>query len=274
MSKQTLLTSIGVLSLALAAVLVVLALRGPQTEHTDHESEGEVVVQLLRNPTPVPAFSVTDLDGRTMSSTDWQGKVVLVNFWATWCLPCLAEIPDLVRLQETYRDNLVVLGISEDEASPDFVKQFAVDKKINYPVVMSTPELTKIFPGVVALPTTFVLDTEGKVAKKHVGLLNARDTELTTRALAGLSVDARVERVDDPGRLSMENAAQITEVPGLDLARVPADQKVPLLQALNDEKCTCGCELSVAKCRIDDPTCTISLPVAEKILQRFVKPAP
>ena len=271
MSKRTLLITIGALSLALVAVLAVILFRGPgpHTVEPEGESGGPAVVQLLRNPTPVPAFTVTDLDGKTMTSTDWHGKVVLVNFWATWCPPCLAEIPDLIALQEKYGDDVLVIGVSEDEGPVDLVRKFARDRNINYPIVMATPELQKLFPGVVALPTTFVLDREGRVAKKHVGLLNARDTELTTRALAGLQVDATVERVDDPGRLSLEHAAQITEIPGIDITRVAADQKVALIQALNEEKCTCGCELSVAKCRIDDPTCTISLPVAEKIVERF-----
>jgi thiol-disulfide isomerase/thioredoxin len=276
MSKRTLLTTLGVLGVALLAVLVVLALRGPGRARPEPEAsaDGGHVVQLLRNPTPMPAFTVTDLDGRTLSSTDLRGKVVLVNFWATWCPPCLAEIPDLIALQDKYRDQLVVVGVSEDEGPVDFVRKFARERRINYPIVMATPELQKVFPGVVALPTTFVLDTEGRVAKKHVGLLNTHDTELATRVLAGLDVDATVERIDDPGRLTVEHAAQITEIPGIDINRVPAERKVELIQALNGEKCTCGCELSVAKCRIDDPTCTVSLPVAEKIVERFTRSTP
>src|SRR5690348_445701 len=85
-------------------------------------TDESVVVQLLRNPTPVEPFTLTDLDGRTLSSADWKGKVVLVNFWATWCPPCLAEIPDLIALQNKYRDRLVVVGISEDEIAPEMVK--------------------------------------------------------------------------------------------------------------------------------------------------------
>ena len=84
----------------------------------------------------VAPFTVTDLDGKTISMADLKGKVVLVNFWATWCPPCRAEIPDLVRLQEKYRDKLVVLGISEDEdASPQEVKAFGAEQKMNYPIV-------------------------------------------------------------------------------------------------------------------------------------------
>src|SRR5262245_60424548 len=77
-------------------------------------SGGPPVVQLLRNPAPVADFSVTDFSGKTISSKDLRGKVVLVNFWATWCPPCRAEIPDLIKLQTKYRDHLVVIGISQD----------------------------------------------------------------------------------------------------------------------------------------------------------------
>jgi thiol-disulfide isomerase/thioredoxin len=232
-------------------------------------TDSSVVVQLLKDPKAVTPFTVTDLTGRTLSSEDLKGKVVLVNFWATWCPPCLAELPDLIALQDKYRDQLVVVGVSEDELPPDEVKRFADERKINYPVVMTTPELQKLFPRVVALPTTFVLDPEGRVALKRVGMLNARQTEAATRVLAGLNVNAKVERVDDPGRLTAEGVAQIKDIPGVDLSRVPAGRKAEVLQALNADKCTCGCDLSVAKCRIDDPQCDVSLPVAKTIVAKY-----
>ena len=92
-----------------------------------------------------------------------RGKVVFVNFWATWCPPCREEIPDLIRLQDKYRDDVVILGISEDEAPPETVRAFAAKYGVNYFVAMTTPELAKVFRGVAALPTTFVIDREGKV---------------------------------------------------------------------------------------------------------------
>ena len=95
----------------------------------------------------VPEFSITDIEGRSTRSTEWQGKVVLVNFWATWCAPCRAEIPDLVELQDKYRDQLVIVGVSEDEEGSRQVKRFAAEHDINYPVVMVTPELRKVFPA-------------------------------------------------------------------------------------------------------------------------------
>jgi thiol-disulfide isomerase/thioredoxin len=232
-------------------------------------TDESVVVQLLRDPMDVEPFTVTDLDGRTLSSADWKGKVVLVNFWATWCPPCLAEIPDLIALQNKYRDRLVVVGVSEDEIPHDQVKRFAVERKINYPIVMTNAELQARFTGINALPTTFVLDPDGQIVYKRVGILHPQQTEGVTRALAGLSLRARIERVDDPARLSAEGIAQITDVPGVDLSALPPERKAEVLQALNSENCTCGCGLSVAKCRIDDPQCDVSLPIAKQIVAKY-----
>src|SRR5580692_9754482 len=92
-------------------------------------SPGEKVsLQFLINPSSVKAITMRTIDGETISSGDWHGKVTLVNFWATWCPPCRAEIPDLVALQDKYRDKLQVIGISQDETGPDVVRRFAAEQ--------------------------------------------------------------------------------------------------------------------------------------------------
>src|SRR6476620_2484446 len=126
---------------------------------TEEVPTGEkVTLRFFRNPAAVPAVSMRDLDGRPLSSADWRGKVVIVNFWATWCPPCRAEIPDLVALQNKYRDRLLIIGVSQDEGSVESVKQFVAAHQMNYPVVMMTPEIDQAFPGIRALPTSFILD--------------------------------------------------------------------------------------------------------------------
>jgi thiol-disulfide isomerase/thioredoxin len=229
----------------------------------------EVSVQLFREPAPVPAFTLNDLDGHPLSSIDWRGKVVLVNFWATWCPPCRAEIPDLIALQNKYRDKLVVLGISEDDGPVDDVKRFVAEQKMTYPVAMTSPELRKIFRGVVALPTTFIIDPDGKLEQKHVGMLNATQAEAETRVLAGLNRSASIERVDNSDKVRLENAAQAKKIPGVDLANLSDAQRTAVVQALIAEDCTCGCTLTVAECRLDDPTCPISLPLAQDIVKKY-----
>ena len=230
-----------------------------------------VAIKFYRNPAPVPTFTMRDLDGRTIDSQSLRGKVVLLNFWATWCPPCRAEIPDLIGLQEKYRDRLQIVGISEDEAPPDVVRRFVAEHRMNYPVVMLTPELEKMFPGVVALPTSFVIDRESRIVQKHVGQLTAALTEAETRALAGLPVNARIEHVDQAQGLKLENGAQATNIPGVDLASLTPERRTEALQKLNAEPCTCGCDLTVARCRVDDPNCGISLPLARDIVKQVTQ---
>jgi thiol-disulfide isomerase/thioredoxin len=231
---------------------------------------GPVVVELLKEPLTLPGFTLTDLDGKKMTSTDWHGKVVLLNFWATWCGPCRAEIPDLVALQNKYPNELLIIGVSEDEGPVDTVRSFAAQYKVNYPVAMTTPDIEKLFPGISALPTTFMIGKDGKVAQKHVGLLNARDTEATARVLAGLEVNAEVKHVDDPNKINADEVAQLKEIPGVDLSKVPDAQRSVVLQALNSDSCTCGCGLTIAKCRIDDPSCSVSPPLAKAIVDKHL----
>lgn len=226
-------------------------------------------LRFFRNPATAPALTARDLDGREVSTASLRGKVVIVNFWATWCPPCRAEIPDLVALQAKYGDRLQIIGISEDEAPPDVVKRFVAEHDINYPVVMTSPEIEKMFPGVSALPTSYILDRESRVVQKHVGMLVARTTEQELRALAGLPVDASIEEVDQTQGLTLENGAQAMTIPGVDLAALPAARRAEALQKLNAQPCTCGCDLTVARCRVDDPTCGVSLPLAKQIVQQI-----
>jgi thiol-disulfide isomerase/thioredoxin len=228
-----------------------------------------VTLRFFRNPAAAPVVAMRDLDGREVSLASLRGKVVLVNFWATWCGPCRAEIPDLVALQEKYRDQLQVIGISQDEVPVDLVRRFAADHRMNYPVVMSTPEIEKLFPGVNALPTSFIVDRESRIVQKHVGMLTASLTEQETRALAGLPVNASIEEVDQAQGLKLENGAQAVAIPGIDLSRFDVAKRTEALQKLNSQPCTCGCDLTVARCRVDDPSCGVSLPLARQIVQQI-----
>ena len=230
-----------------------------------------ITVQFVRDPPPIADISMEDLDGRSMSSSEWHGKVTLVNFWATWCGPCREEIPHLVRLQEHYKDELQVIGISADEGQPSDVAVFARNMGVNYPIVMETPELNRQFPGVFALPTTFLLDREGRIVQTHVGLINPAVFEQEARYLAGLPADITVELIDENDTTRLANAAQATEIPGLDLSHLTPDQKEQALLRLNDDTCACGCSLTLAQCRINDAECGISLPLAEKVVEEIMR---
>jgi thiol-disulfide isomerase/thioredoxin len=235
----------------------------------DEATGDRVTLRFFRNPAAAPALTVRDLDGREISLSALRGKVVLVNFWATWCGPCRAEIPDLIALQEKYRDRLQIIGISQDEVPVDLVRRFVADRRMNYPVVMSTPEIEKLFPGVNALPTSFIVDRDSRIVQKHVGMLTAAVTEQETRALAGMSVNASIEEVDQTQGLKLENGAQAMTIPGVDLSKFDPVKRTEALQKLNSQPCTCGCDLTVARCRVDDPSCGVSLPLARQIVQQI-----
>jgi thiol-disulfide isomerase/thioredoxin len=223
-------------------------------------------VRFIKDPAAIPDLTMTTLDGRTITSKDLAGKVTIFNFWATWCPPCRAEIPDLVKLQEQYKDHLVVIGVSSDEGPTEAVSRFAADYKINYPIVMETPELTKAFPGIFALPTTFIVGPELKMMQKHVGQIRPAQIELETRVLAKLPVDAEIEYETKTTQAVLASNAQATDIPGLDLTSLTPAQRTVALKRLNEEACGCGCGLTIAQCRINDSTCAVSPPLAEKIV--------
>jgi len=236
----------------------------------DTATDGEkITLRFFRNPAPAPVFTARDLDGTPISTSAFRGKVVLINFWATWCPPCRAEIPDLIALQEKYRDRLQILGVSEDEAPVEVVRRFAADHHMNYPVVMTSPELEKMFPGIGALPTSYVINRDARIVQKHVGMLTAQTTEYETRHLAGLPVNVSIEEIDQTQGLKLENGAQLMSIPGVDLAKLPPATRAEALQKLNAQPCTCGCDLTVAKCRVDDPSCGVSLPLARQIVAQL-----
>jgi len=210
-----------------------------------------------------------DLDDGILSLSDLRGKVILVNYWATWCGPCRYEIPQLMKLQERYGEHLQVIGVSTDAGDPANVEAFSREFNINYPIVMSTPEINRQFPGVFALPTSFVIDTEGRVVQTHVGLINPAVLEQETRYLASLPTNVTVELIENTQQTRLANAAQATEIPGLDLSHLSPEKKEAALQRLNEDGCVCGCELTLAQCRINDAACGVSLPLAEQVVNEI-----
>ena len=123
------------------------------------------------------AFSLTDSKGKVHRLADYKGKWVLVNFWATWCPPCLEEIPDLVAMHEDRRNNLVVIGIAMDYQDPKQVLQFADTLMVGYPLVLGDYKLAAQIGEVRGLPTTYLYDPSGKRVAYNVGAITREAVE-------------------------------------------------------------------------------------------------
>lgn len=117
-----------------------------------------------------PSWSLRNLEGETVQSSDFDDKVVLLDFWATWCPPCRKGIPEFIELQKEYGDDgFVVVGISLDRGGADTVKPFAEKMGINYPLVMGDQKVAGKFGGIRGIPTSFLINREGEIVEKHVG---------------------------------------------------------------------------------------------------------
>ncbi len=233
------------------------------------DDENQPVIRFVRNPEMAPPLQAEDLAGKPVNKNNWGGKVVLVNFWATWCPPCREEIPELLELQKEFKDRLQIVGISEDEDPPASVLKFARQKGMTYPIVMATDQLIAEYGGVPALPTSFLIDTQGRVVQKHSGLYPIDAYELEIRALLGMPTDARVETFDDNGQIFLKNAAHATELPGVSFKGLTPEQKKVALHRMNMENCTCGCKLTLTECRVNDTECPVSAKIAGQIVKQI-----
>jgi thiol-disulfide isomerase/thioredoxin len=251
-------------SYVLAASKVKSAAAAPQSH----------VIRFASHPQPMPAFLVNDLDGNPVSTAAWKGKVVFINFWATWCPPCRAEIPVLIDLANRYKDRLQVVGVSVDDGDPAEVKQFAKQAGINYPIVMADRAIVAEYGGVAALPTLFVVNTDGNVVQKHEGLFSNALYEAEVRLLLGLPVDATIETFDDTGQIFLKNAVLATELPNVDFTGLNPEQKKAALKRMNSETCDCGCKLTLAQCRINDTSCPVSKKLAAQVVKEVASNAP
>jgi len=261
------------------AAPVMASVLGTQTPNGHSKNGGpepmtsgaDVAIKFSDKPIALPSMLLRDLDGHAISTDAWHGKVVLLNFWATWCGPCREEIPALVALQEHYRDQLIVIGLSIDTAPVSQVKAFVERVGVNYPVAIADNALQAAFGGISAVPSTFVVKPDGTIIQRHVGGIDPSVIEHEVRVLSNLPSPASVQVVKDTGQVLLANAAFATEIPGVDFSHCTPPQKEAVLKQLNTEHCTCGCGLTIAQCRINDPNCQTSLPLAQKMLERIVR---
>jgi len=134
--------------------------------------------------TEAPEFALPDLDGKVVKSSDLRGKVVILDFWATWCPPCRQEVPHFVALQSKYRDQgLEIVGLSLDKGGANDVKPFVEEYNVNYMMLIANDQTASDFGGITGIPTTFVLDKHGKIVKRFLGYTDPEVFEETIRPL-------------------------------------------------------------------------------------------
>jgi peroxiredoxin len=140
-------------------------------------------IKPMPNRKPAPDFQLTDADGKDVRLAELKGKVVLVNFWATWCEGCQVEIPWFVEFQKRYGgEGLVIVGMSMDDDGWKSVRPWIKENNVNYSIVMSKPELAKQY-GLQTMPLTVLIDRKGRIAASHCGIVNKAETESNISAL-------------------------------------------------------------------------------------------
>jgi len=130
------------------------------------------------NDQAAPDFTLIALDGTEVTLRDFEGKVLFLNFWATWCSPCRQEIPGFLEIYDKYKDEgLEILGVSLDRQGSDVVKPFAEKMKITYPLAMANNEIMQAYQPGQYIPATIIIDREGNIHNKHVGYMDKTQVE-------------------------------------------------------------------------------------------------
>lgn len=162
--------------LGLAASIVACNSNQPRTDETKIEGKKEVQTAAKQkekksNIAKAPDFALENNNGEIVRLSSFNDKVIVLNFWATWCGPCRQEIPDFVNLYEKYNDDgLEIIGVSVDQNGWNTVKPFMERYKINYPVLMYNYQVIMDYGGIQGIPTTFFINRKGEIVEKIVGM--------------------------------------------------------------------------------------------------------
>ena len=167
------MASLSRISTALGLALVLLS-AGCTSDHR-RASEGPPL-KAEKERKHAPDFALKDADGRVVHLSDYRGKVVLLDFWATWCGPCKIEIPWFIDMQRRNKDRgFEVVGVAMDDDGWESVKPFVAEHGVNYRIVLGDDATSQTYGGVEALPTSFLIDRAGNIAAVHVGLAPKKD---------------------------------------------------------------------------------------------------
>jgi peroxiredoxin len=177
-----------VVLIVIAIVISLMLVFGIQKAR--HNSNGPSGAKLLNQP--APDFALASLDGKTLKLSDYHGKAVLLNFWATWCEPCKIEMPWFVDLQKKYGpQGLQVLGVAMDDAPTKDIADFSQKMGVNYPVLIGKEEVGTQYGGVQFLPSTFYINRDGKIIDRVFGLVSRSEIEANVQKALGAQVAAK-----------------------------------------------------------------------------------
>jgi thiol-disulfide isomerase/thioredoxin len=188
LSRRAAWLAMGAVALALGLIWLAPGLsdhaRESATEGEQVEFPGEPEDGKAAGKAAPLHFTLKDMNGVDVKLAAFKGKVILLNFWATWCGPCKAEIPSLVELQTQYGDDLVVLGFSVDD-TVEKMRPYAAEYKINYPLLVGNgrDDVQEAFGPLYGIPVSVIIDREGRIAKKHSGIASKSQFEREIKAL-------------------------------------------------------------------------------------------
>jgi thiol-disulfide isomerase/thioredoxin len=274
--------------ITLVIVIAVLILAGgyivnrywiePVTAHQASSRSGPAAANQAASPDypTAPAFTLSDIFGRPLSLDQYRGKVVLLDFWATWCGPCRSEIPGFIQLQKTYASQgFQIIGISEDQGGAGPVLDFYKQEGLDYRVALDNGKVGQLYGGVIGIPTTYLIGRDGRIYSKVPGAVAADYFEPAIKTLLASSPGEEVKNfrpLDGSENAQVETPAEANSpVPGIDVTKLSKAELTRYEEELSKQQCTCGCQMNVLECRKTDPNCETSRQLARDVLNKMDK---
>ncbi len=182
-SRKATFLAMGGVALALALIWLAPGINDRSAPPAGGDAGDAEVADMTGKPAPLQ-FTLKDMNGADVTLSSFKGRVILLNFWATWCGPCRAEIPALVELQQQYGDDVVILGVSVDDPV-EKLKPYATDMKMNYPVLVGNgrEDFQDAYGPLWGIPVSVFIDRDGNIAKRHSGIASKEQFEREIKAL-------------------------------------------------------------------------------------------
>ena len=223
---------------------------------------------------PAPLFSLIDISGQKLELAAYRGRVVVLNFWASWCGPCREEIPQFVELQARYEsERLVVMGLTVEDRL-DSVRSIKKELDINYRLALVDNDLGARY-GAVGVPTTFVLGRDGRIYSKHSGKVIFEELIKEVTQLLASPETGEAAKFVPVGKfepIELPSAAELNpDVPGVDIGKLSLSELATFKNRLENERCGCDCGRNILLCVRDHFGCSLSRNRAKAELKEFLK---